>query len=273
MQTRSIRKAQSQAMHAIMQDTPHDKASARYNFISTAQVIDVFNSRGWEVRDVQGVRVRKSEDIGFQKHLVRFSHPELDATYKEATELAGTVTPQILLSNSHNTAASFRLRFGMFRFVCANGLIVSDGTCANIRVTHSAKNALEDVAAGIIEMTETAPKMYEFVSAMQSTTMSDAAKKDYEQKAMALRFGDINTPKIAYNRSLLEPRRVSDRKSDLWTVYNIAQENLIKGRWQYVTREDEAGRRVTSRMKAISGMQGQVKLNEQLWALNLNYIN
>lgn len=86
--------------------------------------------------------------------------------------------------------------------------------------------------------------------------------------AHVLRFGDseggTTTPIKA--EQLLIPRRHDDRADDLWTVWNVVQENAIKGGLRGVGRDDLGRpRRVTSR--AVNGIDQDIKLNKALWLL------
>ena len=48
------------------------KTSNKYSFISTEKIIDCFENQGFILADTQIANVRKSENQGFQKHLLRF---------------------------------------------------------------------------------------------------------------------------------------------------------------------------------------------------------
>ena len=64
----------------------------------------------------------------------------------------------------------------------------------------------------------------------------------------------------------LPVRRIDDRAPDLWTTFNRVQENVIRGgmRGQSV---DANGRRQVRAVRAVTGIDQDVKLNRALWTL------
>lgn len=86
--------------------------------------------------------------------------------------------------------------------------------------------------------------------------------------AHVLRFGDnegeTTTPIRA--EQLLVPRRHDDRANDLWTVWNVVQENAIKGGLRGVGRDD-LGRPRRVKSRAVNGIDQDIKLNKALWLL------
>ncbi|MGO4484326.1 DUF932 domain-containing protein [Rhizobium sp. 2TAF27] len=62
------------------------------------------------------------------------------------------------------------------------------------------------------------------------------------------------------------PRRHDDRANDLWTVWNVVQENAIKGGLRGVGRDD-LGRPRRVKSRAVNGIDLDIKLNKALWLL------
>ncbi|EPE96987.1 Phosphoribosylamine-glycine ligase [Rhizobium grahamii CCGE 502] len=79
--------------------------------------------------------------------------------------------------------------------------------------------------------------------------------------AHILRFGDnegeSTTPIKA--QQLLVPRRHDDRANDLWTVWNVVQENAIKGGLRGVGRDD-VGRPRRVKSRAVNGIDQDTDL-------------
>jgi hypothetical protein len=65
--------------------------------------------------------------------------------------------PEVVVINSHDGACAFRLIAGLYRLVCSNGLMVSDGEIASIAVRHTG-NILQDVVEGSYSIVENAGK-------------------------------------------------------------------------------------------------------------------
>ncbi|TYC80496.1 DUF945 domain-containing protein, partial [Stappia sp. BW2] len=66
---------------------------------------------------------------------------------------------------------------------------------------------------------------------------------------------------------LLNTRRTGDRENDLWTTFNVVQENAIRGGLEARFR-DEHGRLRRSSSRAVKGIDQDVKLNKALWTLS-----
>jgi hypothetical protein len=64
----------------------------------------------------------------------------------------------------------------------------------------------------------------------------------------------------------LLPRRHDDQASDLWTTFNVVQENVIRGGLTAVGR-DANGRRRRTTTRAVNGIDQDVRLNKGLWVL------
>jgi hypothetical protein len=116
---------------------------------------------------------------------------------------------------------------------------------------------------------------------MKSAELALAAPQDWSQinlvqdermalaeGAHVLRFadaeGNVKTPITP--AALLEPRRSEDRRTDLWSTFNVIQENVIKGGVHGVGfNANQQIRHVTTRR--INGIDQDVKLNKALWIL------
>ena len=61
---------------------------------------------------------------------------------------------------------------------------------------------------------------------------------------------------------LLQPRRIEDTSKDLWTTFNVVQENIIKG-GMYTRGSDGRSRRA----RAIKSVNEDQRLNKALWIL------
>ena len=75
--------------------------------------------------------------------------------------------------------------------------------------------------------------------------------------------GETTTPRP---NSCWFPRDRDDRADDLWTVWNVVQENAIKGGLRGVGRDD-LGRPRRVKSRAVNGIDQDIKLNKALWLL------
>lgn len=236
---------------SIFAESAHESRSERYAFIPTSEVLRGLRSEGFEPFMVAQCKTRDPGMREYTKHLVRLRHPDQVAKRDEANE--------ILLLNSHGGASSFQLLAGNFRFACANGLIVGNET-ADVRIQHKG-----DVGHEVIEGAFRVLKSFEDtnaqVEAMKSLTLNRDEQVAFGAAALALRYDEGRAPITA--ERIIEPRRRADVGSDLWSVFNRAQENAIRG--EQSGRSQTTNRNVSTR--PVTGLDSNVKLNRALWVL------
>ena len=197
---------------------PHEEVSGKYTFIPTIEVVDILRKDGWIPTRVTEAGFRNSDNNGFQKHLIRFQHSDLMLKTEEAIEA--------VLINSHNRSCSYKLMTGVYRFVCMNGMVVGD-TFNSIAIKHINFEA-KDVIEASHKVLETAPVVTRSIEEMKATRMHESEKEAYAQSVLQLVYDEPESAPIG-TRQLLSPRRKQDREPDLWTTFNIVQENIIKG--------------------------------------------
>jgi hypothetical protein len=235
---------------SVIADQAHESRGERYTFIPTIQVIEGLRKEGFEPYEVRQTKCRDEGKRDFTRHMVRMRHRDLIGTQSEV--------PEIILLNSHDGSSSYQLLAGYFRFVCSNGLIAGS-VCNDVRVRHSG-----DVVGSVIEGS------YQVV---QDLELLDSRKEEYKRiqlldheqelfasAAVSLRWGEDKAP--INPRQLLTPQRSADYGSDLFTIYNRVQENLINGG---LRGRSTTGRR--TRTRAVGGVNENVRLNKALWTL------
>jgi len=102
--------------------------SDRYQTITTGRVIEEFKKHGMEFDSITSSGVRKQGKQGYQKHLVRMSYGE---------DKEHGVKHQIVMFNSYDGSSSLQLQFGMFRFVCSNGMVAGEDLVDPVKIMHS----------------------------------------------------------------------------------------------------------------------------------------
>jgi len=234
---------------SVLAEAAHESRGERYSFIPTIQVIDGLRAEGFEPYEVRQTRVRDESKREHTKHLVRLRHASALASKDEV--------PEIILLNSHDGSSSYRLFAGVFRFICANGLIAGD-VIDDVRVRHSG-NIVDDVIEGSYRVLETASHIADRIESYKAISLSESEQTVFANAALTLRWGD-NPPIVA--GSVLRAKRYGDVKADLWTTFNRVQENMIKGG---IAGRSSTGRQV--RTRAVGGVTENVKLNRALWSL------
>jgi len=232
--------------------------SDKYAHISTEKIIDDMQLLGWGVVDAKQVKARKGE--GYQKHLVVFRNNDIQITAEDGDN----VFPQILLTNSHDGKNAFTFTAGLFRMVCENGLVVSSREFENMKIRHYGYS-FEELQDTIKAMVEKLPLTVESLNKFRQVELSQEQALDFAKRALEVRLGELDNIQIDLE-DLLTPTRSEDRGNDLWSVYNVIQEKVIHGMFNY-----KYG--VKSRKaRKIKNFKQDLVINERLYDLALEYV-
>ncbi|ECF2804068.1 DUF945 domain-containing protein, partial [Salmonella enterica subsp. enterica serovar Miami] len=248
-----IRRDRPLTHEELMQYTPsvfgedkHASRSDRYSYIPTITLLENLRREGFQPFFACQSRVRDPERRDYTKHMLRL---------RRAGQITGQQVPEIIILNSHGGESSFQLLPGMWRQVCANGLVCGQ-SFGEIRVPHRGDIA-EKVIEGAYEVLSVFDRVEEKREAMQSLLLPPPAQHTLAKAALTYRFGEEHQP--VTTAQVLTPRRREDYGQDLWTVWNTLQENLLKGGLPGRTVQ---GKRTHTR--AVNGIDGDVRLNRAL---------
>ena len=245
---------------SVFTTTSTDNVSKHYTHIPTTKVIDDMRLLGWDVVDAKEVRARKS--VGFQKHLVVFRNPDVVINGDDGD----TVFPQILLTNSHDGKNAFTFTAGLFRMICENGLVISTTQFEDVKMRHMGYT-FEELQQNIRDMVERLPLTVESMNKMKEVEMGEQAALDFAKKALSTRFSEPQMRRYNVDlKELLNPTRREDMGNDVWSVFNVVQEKLIHGDFEYTS-----GSKVRKARKVKNFNQDQ-KINKELFSLALEYV-
>ena len=80
--------------------------SARYTFVSTAQVVALLGAEGWEPVKASEQRVRLEDRVGYQMHEIRFARR---VDLEGGTFQVGQTRPEMILQNAHDGTRAYRI--------------------------------------------------------------------------------------------------------------------------------------------------------------------
>jgi hypothetical protein len=228
-----------------------------YRFVSTREVLDGFAGLGWLPASVREAGVRKSENRGYQSHLVRLRNPD----FTPGTVRVGEAVPEIVLRNAHNGDSALHLFAGIFEKVCANGLMVQkDGE--RVRLPHLGFAAWM-VESAVRHLTGILPGAFEDRARWQTVVLRRDELLAFADAAVSLRF---DTERVVVDPDeVLTPRRREQADPSLWSVMNTVQENILRGG---ILQRREDGSAYRSR--AVTSVDEEVRLNLSLWRLAAN---
>ena len=235
--------------------------SDKYTHIPTDRIIDDMALLGWGVVDAKQVKARAKGSVGYQKHLLVFRNNEVVITGDDGD----TVFPQILLTNSHDGKNAFTFTAGLFRMVCENGLVVSTKEFENVKIRHMGYD-FETLQETIKMMVEKLPLTVEAMNKLRETELSQEKALEFAKKALDVRFGENETNNIQVDlNDLLTPTRVEDKGNDLWSIFNVVQEKLIDGGFNYTYGSK------LRKARRIKNFKQDLDLNAKLYDLALEY--
>lgn len=247
---------------SIFATEAHESRSERFQPIPTIEILRGLMNEGFMPVGAKQARTRDASRTHFTKHLIRLRRIEDDQKFS-----VGDNVCEILLKNANDGTAAYDLMAGLFRIRCLNSLVAQTATLDSVKVRHSG-----DVAGKVIEGTYRVMKDAEKTLAAPAdwgaVSLNHDERSAFAAAAHVLRFGDAEgeTETPFQPAQLLSPRRHDDRDNDLWTTYNVAQENMMKGGLRAVKR-DANGRRRRVSTRPVNGIDQGVKLNKALWVL------
>lgn len=248
------------AAPSVFAEEAHESRGHRYGFIPTSQVLQGLRNEGFEVVKAGQTRCRDEGKTAFTKHLLRLRHPDASRLVAVGDEI-----PEIVLVNSHDGTSSYQLSAGWFRLVCLNGLVVASSTIDDVKVRHSG-NVVDNVIEGSCRVIENLKQIAPIVESYRGIQLDRREQHALATAAIELRWGSDpetgNSLAPVTAEKLLAPRRIADRNADLWTTFNVVQENLIKGG---LAGKNATGRNTSTR--AVAGVDANVRLNKALWTL------
>lgn len=247
---------------SIFATSAHESRSERFKPIPTIEILRGLEKEGFVAVGAKQSSSRIEGKADFTKHLIRLRRIDDGKVYN-----VGDTVCEILLKNANDGTSAYELMAGLFRVRCLNSLVTQTGTIEEIKVRHSG-----DVQAKVIDGTYSVLKAAEDALVApqdwSSMRLSREEKQILAQGAHMLRFGDAEgeTKTPIKPDQLLTHRRCGDLGDDLWTTWNVVQENSIKGGIRALGRDDLGRRRrVTSR--AVTGIDQDIKLNKALWLI------
>lgn len=244
------------AAPAVFATEKSERTGRTYTFIPTGKVVQGLMDAGF--LPVSARQAKPKAAVEHARHVVRLRRRF------ETVQLRDSV-PEVVLLNSHDGSSAYQLRAGLFRLVCLNGLLVSIGSIATLRVPHRG-NVVDDVVTGALQMAERFADVGRYVERMERRVLSEDERYAFARDALALRFDLVQRLGLS-TEDALAARRAEDAGSDLWRTYNVLQESVVRGG---LVRRLASGR--VSRTRRITAIRQDVRLNAGLWELAASYL-
>lgn len=256
---------------AFASEATHPTCSDKYVPLRTADVIDLVSTFGW--LPVSAKQTGKGPRPARSLHMVVFEHPNMGITSGEAT----IGVPRLVLINSLDGFTKLQFFCGFFRFVCSNGLIISDASFGSLKVRH-AKTSMADVAVSIKEVLAKMDHAMDTLNGMTNTMLVGDQITAFYLNALSLRI-NFKSPDperkeltnwLQCDPETVEPLHEADQgRTDLWYHFNNVQERMVKGRFRYTTLSDGK----VHGLRQISGLNRNMEFNRDLFRLATQFVS
>lgn len=241
--------------------------SERFAHVQTSSLVKLALAKGWYISHADQTKVRKTSAM-YARHLIKLRHPAFD---QPVADLGGVI-PELALMNAHNGTSSLRAFIGAFRLACSNGLLILSDTLAGFTLAHRGKD-LQSRSEELLEASlDIVPDIIGQLRDLQQIELDYKQRVQFALQAATLRFPAEKT--VVNPRALLRVHRPEDDGNDLWTVYNVVQENLLNGGFTYYKKaaNDEGETEIKDvRARPIRSVSGNTRLNLGLWNLTREY--
>jgi hypothetical protein len=161
-----------------------------------------------------------------------------------------------LIVNDHKGGRALQLKLGLYRFVCANGLVISDGQFEAFSIRHIGDNIDQRIQEFIDRLTIAATLLRGKIINLSATILTQEQAREFAKSALELRFKDkaITEEQIT---AALQIRRGEDNGMSAWQIFNRVQESIVRG---FGVHGERTVRRLTS-------VKRDMEINEKMWEL------
>jgi len=165
----------------------------------------------------------------------------------------------LMLYNSHDCGCAFKLIASVWRQICGNGLMVAS-EFANFSHKHIGFNP-DDFIHSAGEIASSAGTIADQVDDMKVIEMTPDERNIFAMSAHNLLYDDLESAPV-HPDQLLSERRYDDKGNDLWTTFNVIQENIMRGglkgenprqQWTSQTYNNTPGKSLGSKCKTQPG--------------------
>lgn len=235
-----------QRVPAIFTKTPSPKVSDRYSFADSEYYLQKFIDADWFIHSAR--QVSKSE---YAPHQVVLRNKDIATV--------GDLLPQLIFTNSHNGIKKMTMDTGIYRLVCSNGLVVPTSITQSLSIKHI---DLGDSTTDTIvnSFYEKIPIIMNNIDRMRNKILTNDEIDNFTYNALQIRF--TNAVGININ-DVVKPLRLEDNSDDLWTVFNVVQEKLIRGGIQLPSKRHS---------RPINNFVNDNNINTKLWELAEQYL-
>lgn len=213
-----------------IQGQKHQDRSGSYTHIKTADLYQIVENFGFDLVK-QSVSKPKNQDLEtYSRHIATFQSRrplQINTPNQLEPEICYT---RIIIDNSHDGTRALYIRFGLYRQVCSNGLVIGSDIVQPLRYSH-VNVSIEEIEQDLSDFIKISTIVAEdLIKNLMSVRFDSTQKLRFIEEAFKLRYKtDDSYIKSSTRMSILHVRRPEDSFDSVWSVYNLVQENLIEG--------------------------------------------
>ena len=266
--TDEIRKVCPMAFHTA---PTNPNVSDKYVQANTATVIEDLSKMGWYPVQAKQCRGKKNSSGVRSFHMIALQNPDVKITKTlDNGEKVVDTYPRIILTNSHDGFNSFKFMVGLFRIICSNGLVVCNNQMVDMSIRHinyDFEELRKVVASAIAEV----PGIVSTMNEMRTIMLTDEQKTALATEVVKIRKGVKDDEDYIVDAEVVEdiltPIRNEDKGNDLWTIFNICQEKMIKGGFGLQGKNNKL-----RKQKGIISIKNNIDFNQKLWLSATNLL-
>lgn len=263
-----IRRVCPMALHT----TPtNPDVSDKYVHANTMTVVEDLAKLGWFPVQAKQCRNKKNSSGIRSFHMIAFQNPDvkITKTLDNGEKIVDTY-PRIILTNSHDGFNSFKFMVGLFRLICSNGLVVCNNQMVDMSIRHINYD-FEELRKIVASAIEQVPGIVNTMNDMRNVMLTDEQKTALATEVVKIRKGVENDENYVVDAEVVEdiltPVRNEDNGNDLWTIFNICQEKMIKGGFGFRGATNKL-----RKQRGITSIKKDMDFNQRLWQTASQYL-
>lgn len=263
-----IRRVCPMALHTM---PTNPDVSDKYVHANTMTVVEDLAKLGWFPVQAKQCRNKKNSSGIRSFHLIAFQNPDvkITKTLDNGEKIVDTY-PRIILTNSHDGFNSFKFMVGLFRLVCSNGLVVCNNQMVDMSIRHINYD-FEELRKIVASAIEQVPDIVNTMNDMRNVMLTDEQKTALATEVVKIRKGVEDDENYVVDAEVVEdiltPVRNEDKGNDLWTIFNICQEKMIKGGFGFRGATNKL-----RKQRGITSIKKDMDFNQRLWQTASQYL-
>lgn len=252
---------------SFVQNQKHLTKTDKFQVIVPESIEAILNDYGFDLVHLKSGKAKSQDRQDFQTTVARYRS-------RDAFEIDG-LSFDLIFKVPHLYGKLIGV-LGLFRGVCANQMNVGQWfECIKVSHLGSPMDALRQMIPDLIAQRA---KLIAQVNSMSSRDVTPAELQLLAKEVSEMRLDGVKNITRIESQDLLRPRRLEDTKSDLFTVLNVLQENVMRHgiRYQTSVTDTETGvisiRNYNARKVSDKSVKA-IDLNGSIWDIATKLLN